>query len=130
MTPSRAETLFRATCVVLALEQVGLVAFGLWVRGYVPPEGAEVSTKALSVYGTVLAILGIVFAAGNLMLATAARRPWLWVAGLSNLAAAVLCCPPAGLLLFVWLRADTKRHFGVDTPEGPPDPNGSSGPAA
>lgn len=98
------------------------------MRGYVPPEGTEVSTKALAVYGTILAILGIVFAAGNLMLAFAPRKPWLWIAGLSNLAAAVLCCPPAGLLIFVWLRMDTKRHFGLDTPEGPPDQRGSSGP--
>lgn len=113
MAPSRAEFWFRVVTVLMALEQLGLVAFGLWLRTYVPPPEQADTAPQLYLLGTLLAVMGIAFCALNLTLALGPRKPWVWIAGLTNLAAAVVCCPPGALLLLVWTRLDVRRHFGM-----------------
>ena len=100
-------------CVVLALEQLALAIFGWWLTRYAPPPDMADMQQSLATSGRLLMLLGTVFIWPNLALAVAPRKPWVWVAGLTNLAAAVVCCPPGVLLLFVWMRPAIKAHFGM-----------------
>ncbi len=113
VSPKRAELWFRVISVILALEQVALAYFGWWLTTYVPPADMIEYQDTLTGGGRLLMVMGTIFIWPNLALAVAPRKPWVWVAGLTNLAAAVVCCPPGALLLFAWNRADVKRHYGM-----------------
>ena len=113
VTAPQAEKWFRVLCGVLAVEHFGLACFGWWVRGFIPPPEDMGFKPSLETGGTVLLWMGLAFGFLNLALIFAPRKPWVWVAGLSNLAATVVCCPPGLLVLIAWNRLETKRHFGM-----------------
>lgn len=104
---------FRVVCAILALEQVGLIALGWYLTQMPPPADAPETKQTLVTSGWLLMGCGALFVWPNLILAACPRKPWVWVAGLTNLAASLLCCPPGVLLLIPWLRSDVKRHFGM-----------------
>lgn len=107
---------YRLLCLWVAVCQLGLITLGVWLQTFQPPPGTDPeSVKALGPLGLLLIPLGVTFFFANAYLAFAKPKPWMWVAGITNIIGAVIFCPISFVLLLPWYRPEVKQYFD---PEG------------
>lgn len=99
---------------MFALENLGIAYLGYYARHLPASIEIEQATRDyVASSGGLLIAMGLVFALLNFILAAVEAKPWVWVAGLTNIAGSIICCPPGALLLFVWLKPEVKAFYGI-----------------